>query len=48
MWVGCVVKQMEEVGKRGGGGVLVSEEVKLKIDVQMMEVVEEMETSSPE
>ena len=30
------------------GGVLVSEEVKLKIDVQMMEVVEEMETSSPE
>ena len=29
------------------GGVLVSEEVKLKIDVQMMEVVEEMETSSP-
>ena len=29
------------------GGVLVSEEVKLKIDVQMMEVAEEMETSSP-
>jgi polyisoprenoid-binding protein YceI len=30
------------------GGVLVSEEVKLKIDVQMMEVVEDMETQSPE
>ena len=30
------------------GGVLVSEEVKLKIDLQMMEVAEEMETSSPE
>ena len=30
------------------GGVLVSEEVKLNIDLQMMEVVEEMETSSPE
>ncbi len=30
------------------GGVLVSEEVTLKIDVQMMEVVEEMETSSAE
>jgi polyisoprenoid-binding protein YceI len=30
------------------GGVLVSEEVKLKIDVQMMEVVEGMETQSPE
>ena len=29
------------------GGVLVSEEVKLNLDVQMMEVVEEMETSSP-
>lgn len=29
------------------GGVLVSEEVKLNIDLQMMEVVEEMETSSP-
>jgi len=28
------------------GGVLVSEEVKLNIDLQMMEVVEEMETSS--
>ena len=28
------------------GGVLVSEEVKLNLDVQMMEVVEEMETSS--
>jgi polyisoprenoid-binding protein YceI len=30
------------------GGVLVSEEVKLNLDVQMMEVVEEMETQSPE
>jgi len=30
------------------GGVLVSEEVKLSMDIQMMEVVEEMETSSPE
>ena len=30
------------------GGVLVSEEVKLKIDVQMMEVVEDMDTQSPE
>ena len=30
------------------GGVLVSEEVKLKIDVQMMEIVEDMETQSPE
>jgi polyisoprenoid-binding protein YceI len=30
------------------GGVLVSEEVKLKIDVQMMEVIEDMETQSPE
>jgi len=30
------------------GGVLVSEEVKLNIDLQMMEAVEEMETSSPE
>ena len=29
------------------GGVLLSEEVKLNLDVQMMEVVEEMETSSP-
>jgi len=29
------------------GGVLVSEEVKLNLDIQMMEVVEEMETSSP-
>jgi len=29
------------------GGVLVSEEVKLSMDIQMMEVVEEMETSSP-
>ena len=29
------------------GGVLVSEEVKLNLDLQMMEVVEEMETSSP-
>lgn len=28
------------------GGVLVSEEVKLSMDIQMMEVVEEMETSS--
>ena len=28
-------------------GVLLSEEVKLNLDVQMMEVVEEMETSSP-
>jgi polyisoprenoid-binding protein YceI len=28
------------------GGVLVSEEVKLNLDIQMMEVVEEMETSS--
>ena len=28
------------------GGVLVSEEVKLNIDLQMMEVVEEMETMS--
>jgi polyisoprenoid-binding protein YceI len=28
------------------GGVLLSEEVKLNLDVQMMEVVEEMETSS--
>ena len=30
------------------GGVLVSEEVKLNIDLQMMEVVEEMETMSAE
>ena len=30
------------------GGVLLSEEVKLNLDVQMMEVVEEMETSSAE
>ena len=30
------------------GGVLVSEEVKLSMDIQMMEVVEEMETSSAE
>ncbi len=30
------------------GGVLVSEEVKLNIDLQMMEVVEEMETQSAE
>ncbi len=30
------------------GGVLVSEEVKLNIDIQMMEVVEEMETQSAE
>ena len=30
------------------GGVLVSEEVKLSMDIQMMEVVEEMETSSVE
>jgi len=30
------------------GGVLVSEEVKLNIDLQMMEVVEDMETQSPE
>lgn len=30
------------------GGVLVSEEVKLTLDIQMMEVVEEMETSSAE
>jgi len=29
------------------GGVLLSEEVKLNLDVQMMEIVEEMETSSP-
>ena len=29
------------------GGVLLSEEVKLNLDVQMMELVEEMETSSP-
>jgi len=30
------------------GGVLVSEEVKLNLDIQMMEVAEEMETSSAE
>ena len=30
------------------GGVLVSEEVKLAMDIQMMEVVEEMETQSAE